>query len=87
MLSCAYRQACPGSQLSAGGVAPGTTWKRRLRLTTDYAGTKNKVILEGDRGLGEKEYFVAMPEHLARIFKATRSPRSILRTGPLTVAQ
>lgn len=34
-----------------------------------------------------KEYFVAMPEHLARIFKATRSPRSILRTGPLTVAQ
>lgn len=34
-----------------------------------------------------KDYFVAMPEHLARIFSATRSPRRILRTGPLTVAQ
>lgn len=87
MLSCAYRQECPGSLLNAGGVAPVTTWKRRLRSTTDSAVTKNKVILEGDRGLAEKEYFVAMPEHLARIFKATRSPRSILRTGPLTVAQ
>ena len=32
-------------------------------------------------------YLVAMPEHLAKRFKATRSPRRILRTGPLTVAQ
>lgn len=78
---------CPGSQLNAGGVAPGTTWKRRLRLTAEYAVIKNKVILEADGKLGMKDYFVAMPEHLAIIFNATRSPRRILRTGPLTVAQ
>ena len=32
-------------------------------------------------------HFVAMPEHLAIVFRATRSPRRIFRTGPLTVAQ
>lgn len=30
---------------------------------------------------------VAMPEHRARVFRATRSPRRILRKGPRTVAQ
>ena len=30
---------------------------------------------------------VAIPEHLARIFRATRSPRRIFRTGPRIVAQ
>lgn len=87
MLSCAYRRVCPGSQLNAGGIAHETTWKRKLRLTAEYGVIKNKDILEADGGLGLKDYFVAMPEHLARIFKATRSPRRILRTGPLTVAQ
>ena len=32
-------------------------------------------------------HFVAIPEHLARVFRATRSPSKIFRTGPLTVAQ
>ena len=30
---------------------------------------------------------VAIAEHLARVLRATRSPRRILRTGPRTVAQ
>lgn len=30
---------------------------------------------------------VAMPEQRARVLRATRSPRRILRTGPRTVAQ
>lgn len=34
----------------------------------------------------EWKYFVAMPEHLARMFRATRSPRRIFRTGPVTEA-
>lgn len=87
MLSCAYRRVCPGSQLSAGGVAPGTTWERKLRLTAVHAGIKKKWLLGVMEGLEGGDYFVAMPEHLARIFRATRSPRRILRTGPLTVAQ
>lgn len=32
-------------------------------------------------------YAVAMPEQRARVLRATRSPRRILRTGPRTVAQ
>lgn len=32
-------------------------------------------------------YFVAIPEHRASVFKATRSPRRIFLTGPRTVAQ
>lgn len=32
-------------------------------------------------------YLVAMPEHLARVLRATLSPRSTFLTGPLTVAQ
>lgn len=87
MLSCAYRRVCPGSQLNAGGVEPGTTWKRKLRLTIEYAGIKKSAVFVSERELGKEGYFVAMPEHLARIFRATRSPRRILRTGPLTVAQ
>ena len=36
---------------------------------------------------GDWTYFVAIPEHLANVFRATRSPRRILRMGPRTVAQ
>ena len=32
-------------------------------------------------------HLVAMPEHLASVLRATRSPSRIFRTGPLTVAQ
>lgn len=32
-------------------------------------------------------YFVAMPEQRASVFRATRSPRRMFRTGPRTVAQ
>lgn len=32
-------------------------------------------------------YFVAMPEQRARVLRATRSPRRMLRIGPRTVAQ
>jgi hypothetical protein len=31
-------------------------------------------------------YLVAIPEHRAKVFKATRSPRSSCRAGPVTVA-
>lgn len=41
---------------------------------------------EWGRGVKGGRYFVAMPEHLARMFKATRSPRRIFRTGPRTEA-
>ena len=34
-----------------------------------------------------KTYWVAMPEQRARVLRATRSPRRILRKGPRTVAQ
>ena len=34
-----------------------------------------------------KPYFVAIPEHRASVLRATRSPKSIFLTGPLTVAQ
>ena len=30
---------------------------------------------------------MAIPEHLARVLRATRSPRRIFLTGPRTVAQ
>ena len=32
-------------------------------------------------------HFIAMPEQRASVFRATRSPSKILRTGPRTVAQ
>lgn len=39
----------------------------------------------GEEGRGGD--LVAMPELRARMLSATRSPRRILRTGPVTVAQ
>ena len=47
---------------------------------------KGKRAGMGKRCEGGGSYFVAMPEHLARMFKATRSPRRIFRTGPMTEA-
>ena len=43
------------------------------------------IWIEGRNGI--VTYFVAIPEHLASVFKATRSPSRIFLTGPRTVAQ
>ncbi len=51
------------------------------------ASRKGKVFGNWDRQFPGITYLVAMPEHLASVFKATRSPSKIFRTGPLTVAQ
>ena len=46
-----------------------------------------KMFKYGLNEQGSGTYFVAMPEHLASVFRATRSPNRIFLTGPRTVAQ
>ncbi len=47
----------------------------------------HNMVRRGKRERGKEAYFVAIPEHLASVFKATRSPSRIFLTGPRTVAQ
>lgn len=74
-----------GGWLACGGGGGG--WKGDGRGEGIAWGRDSGPRMSGVCEEGGWTYFVAIPEHLANVFRATRSPRRILRMGPRTVAQ
>ena len=72
--------------MSLNGITKGSL-EYNLGLSQPVGGVLCRRTREGrTQKLGLITYLVAMPEQRARVLRATRSPRSSLRTGPRTVA-